>query len=174
MLTFVFPKDMVSAKMVKKGKLCPSCNTKVGARTKICRCGHNFEKIVKTPRETREERREKVKQEKEAEKRANRTKEEKDAELSKKILGCKGRIILYPGEPCPVKLVKTDLKSIRQWRSAVIEYGQQKNVFYAPSAIRYFVRDFFLINTPKNQEANWHLEDILREETEDYKTLVGD
>lgn len=171
MLTSGNWKDTVGVKVLKRGKICPICKTKVGPRTLVCACGHHFLKQIVDTKVTREEKAEQKKIAKEEERKKNQTQEEKNAELSKKILGCRGRIILYPGELCPVKLKNIDMKSVREWRSSVIEAGQTKNVFYAPSAIRYFVREFFPINTPKNQEVNWCLDDIWKEETETYRKL---
>lgn len=114
------------------------CGKYVGVRTRECpECGHKFEKgapKVKPP--------------------VQKTRDELEAEDFVKSLGGDGQlgsnVVLTPSGKCPVKLASAKDEDVVVWCDALMQHGRSENKLYTPSALRYWVRDFFDANSVQN------------------------
>lgn len=81
-----------------------------------------------------------------------------DAQASAQSYGWKGRVVLTPAGPCPVKLDGTDAHTVQEWAEKVVHSGHLKaNAHYGPSALRYFAREFYDIFSPEYGEVCEHI-----------------
>lgn len=74
-----------------------------------------------------------------------------EASVSAKMCQCRKRVVVTPSGICPHKLTSTEKEDVEAWAEKVMEAGHENGVHYAPSAIRYFVRQFFPMTTPADQ-----------------------
>lgn len=112
-------------------KQCVKCLKFVGARNEICACGNTFEKGVT------------VKVDRYAE---NLTLHP----LAKAYLGDQRcRVVITPAGPCPVKLQGIEQEFIDRWVEELIDLGIRNKQLYSISAMRYYGREFFDIQSPQ-------------------------
>ena len=126
-------------------KQCPTCEKYVGCSQSHCACGYEFP--LQEERMVREE----------------ITKVEVEAQASSNACGWSGRINLTPAGDCAVRLKGSSYEEVKDWATAVVENGHRHGVHYAPSALRYYVRQFIPIFTQGYNEAIEHLSIIQTE-----------
>lgn len=76
-----------------------------------------------------------------------------DIEASQSVVacGCHCINIMAPAGDCPAKLSGTDQESVIIWAEKVVEAGHKKGLHFSPSALRYFVRQFYDLETSEHQ-----------------------
>lgn len=125
-------------------KYCEACENYVGARCHQCpNCGHEFIKgeTIKPP--------------------VQLTPQEEEAREFLSVMGggskLAGNVVLVPSEPCPAKLYGTTEEDVMEFCEFLVAEGKTNNKFYAPSAIRQFVREFHNVNSPEYTEVVNHI-----------------
>ena len=116
-----------------KRKKCPDCDKFLGRKATECICGHKF---TFEPKEA-----------KKSERFIAPCKSELEANQFAQGFGGQGMIVTTPAGACPVKLKDTHHETVGDWCAKVVDAGQQNGKTYAPSALRYFVREFFEYGT---------------------------
>lgn len=109
----------------KRGRRqCIKCFKYVGVRITHCPCGHKFIKGQAKPPEPK-------------------PLEYYKAKAVAEALDYSGfqYLVYTPNGSCPVKLKKTG--KVGEWAESVIDCGSADNKFYAPSALKYFGREFY-------------------------------
>jgi hypothetical protein len=61
--------------------------------------------------------------------------------------------VIIPAGECPVKLHSTEREEIEIWAHAIVSKGLDQNIRYEPTALRYWVRQFYDMGTPEHNEA---------------------
>ena len=138
----------------KGRKQCPECQTYVGVRSTICKCGNeNFKKEVIVGDKSITVYGEPGKGRKQCEKchkyvgeKQPKSPEYFEAKAIANALGFSGfKYLTYiPSGSCPYKL---DKDKITDWIESVVDVGLADGNFYAPSAIKYFGREFYDIHS---------------------------
>ena len=78
--------------------------------------------------------------------------------------------IITPAGKCPVALKGIDQESVQKWAQAVIDVGLQSNRQYMPSALQYWVREFYEYGTDDHEQVC----QIIDEMFEDNKLEAGE
>lgn len=55
------------------------------------------------------------------------------------------RIVAIPAGKCPIKLNSTEFEEVVEWCEKVTNHGNENNLNYLPSALRFFAQQFFSI-----------------------------
>ncbi len=124
-------KDITTYGEPKRGRRqCRKCFKYVGVRITHCPCGYKFIKGQAKPPEPK-------------------PLEYYKAKAVAEALDYTGfnYIVYTPCGSCPVKLKKTG--KVGEWAERVIDCGSAEGLFYAPSAIKYFGREFYIYNDEK-------------------------
>jgi hypothetical protein len=79
------------------------------------------------------------------------TRSDVEASQSAQICGCRCINIIAPAGDCPAKLTSTDQESALVWAEKTIDAGHKKGLHFSPSALRYFVRQFFDLHSDEHQ-----------------------
>jgi len=66
---------------------------------------------------------------------------------------CGNMIVLTPSGVCPVKLRGTSQVEVQDWVDQVIVRGHNDRIHYSTSALRYWLREFFEIDSKEYMEA---------------------
>jgi len=119
-----------------KRKKCPDCERFLRCNATECICGHQFTPKVKKTIVTRQN-----------DRFVAPCKSELEASQFAQSFGGHELIVTTPSGECSVRLNATDYETVSEWCDRVVAVGQQCNRIYAPSALRYFVRDFFPYGT---------------------------
>jgi copper chaperone CopZ len=72
---------------------------------------------------------------------------EVEASQSARVCGCKNVILITPPGGCPHRLGGTDPDTVMEWANKVVEAGHNISRHFAPAALRYFVREFYPVDT---------------------------
>lgn len=123
-------------------KQCPSCEKYVGAVTKVCVCGHEFNSKSKAPKGRQPD----SEPEPSQPRRTNY-----DPRLLR---------ISTPAGECPHKLKGTDCDTVQEWAEQVRAAGRENGRYYTVHALVYFVRHFFDLGSPEHAAARESLEMI--------------
>lgn len=110
-------------------KKCPACPLYVGVRTATCRCGHEFKKPPQVAKEDK----------------PPLIKEDKPPEVKpiRSPVTRHGRYVATPSGKCPVRLSSTEREDVELWAHSVVAKGEDEGIYYSPSALKYFVREFY-------------------------------
>lgn len=63
-------------------------------------------------------------------------------------------IVIAPAGDCPHQLKETSLNAVRDWLESMID----EPLIYSPASLRYFIRHFYDIFTPKYRKVMKNLE----------------
>jgi hypothetical protein len=74
--------------------------------------------------------------------------------------GCHGLNVMAPAGDCPAKLPDTELASVEGWVNRVIEAGHKRGLHFGPSALKYFVRQFYDLGSDNYHLVCSHVEEI--------------
>jgi hypothetical protein len=119
----------------------PTCKKYVGARTPVCVCGFDFANYVKS-----------------ADQQVELTPEQKrDRRLALKLNFNRFTPVVVPAGKCPISLTDLD-NDIEMFCTLVVEAGRPYRL-YTPSAIKYWLRSFFDVNSAEYTEACTKVED---------------
>lgn len=140
----------------KGKKQCPECKIYLGAVSKKCICGYVFVKKTKPIIQT------KVVQEKIQEKVQEDNKPETRRNLSY-MLGCRTNLST-PAGPCPHKLEGTEPEVIDAWIEKVRADFRKNSKSLAPSALVYFVRQFYEMFSDDYMLVKNYIEESLKDE----------
>lgn len=75
--------------------------------------------------------------------------------------------IITPAGKCPVALMGTDRESVEKWAHAVIKVGLQANRQYMPSALQYWVREFYDFGTDDHEQVCQIIDEMFEEKLEE-------
>lgn len=123
-------------------KLCPHCNRYIGVVSKICKlCGSDLQEGIVKPKKP--------------------VTSSTDKEERKSYFG-RGSYVLCPGGQSlqiglGAKLKSLDPEEIASWADKVLGLGESHGINYSPTALRYFLRYFYDINSKEYQVAKNHL-----------------
>lgn len=129
-------------------KQCPECNTYVGVRAKVCKCGYVFPKTVASNNNLKSAI-EKVNEEK-------ATPEERALAFA---LGFQDGVFVHAiGNPPLVKLVDVTYPSICQFVEQTIDKGMANHKMYTPSAIKHVLGHKLGFNSQDYKRACTHVD----------------
>jgi len=147
---------------LKKGKKKPTIKTKGGPGLKHCencdqyisigckKCPSCSHKFVIIPKEER------VKPP------SPLTPDEEEAVAFLSAMGggtrLRQNVILTPSEKCPITLRGTTEDDVWEFCEFLVADGKVMGRFYAPSAIRYFVREKYSVNSKEYKEVVYHID----------------
>jgi len=126
-------------------KACPECEALVGLRTRKCECGHEFEIKNGASNGNGGEKDLRV---------ARKKKSDMSPETARVLSALEHPRILTPAGNCPVKLEGHDLVSVTKWSDNMLAL-KDKN--YAFSALKYFIKEFYVHGTAEYHFACAHL-----------------
>lgn len=129
------PKVIVFDSPGPNRKKCPDCDKFIGLKFKECICGHKFDSRCFSTRGT------------EVEQTFTACKSEVEGAQFAASYGRQGMLVTTPAGDCPVKLKDTNYEAVSEWAEKVMNVGQEQGKTYAPSALRYYVRHFYELNT---------------------------
>lgn len=126
-----------------KGRKPCKCGKFVGVRTHKCVCGYDFsEGSIKIL--------------------APQDKDELETEkLAHKIGINNQKVILIGAGKCPVALNSIEPEKIEEWVQLLITHGRTNGIFFSPLAMRYYVGQFYNVNTQEYKIAINHLNSYL-------------
>lgn len=126
-----------------KGRKPCKCGKYVGVRTSKCVCGYDFaEGSVKVL--------------------APQDKYQLEAEsLAHKVGIKRQRVVLIGAGKCPVALKGLEPEDIEEWCQLLLNHGRTAGLFYSPSAIRYYLGQFYNVNTQEYKIVVNHLNSYL-------------
>lgn len=148
-------KAPIGDKVGGKGKKqCPACHDYCGVRTQICDCGHQFvKKEVEQPKLVPQQ----VVHVEESEP------EPTVVHFDAKRFRC--RVSIHtPAGPCPVRLHGTDRQSVEIWSNQLRERFYRSGEFLKLRAIRYYLYQFYDMQSEDFQMAKQQLLDIYQGE----------
>lgn len=145
-------------------KQCPACQVYVGVRSNLCICGHAFTKKEKeakadpAPTEVKE----KVK--------LLSTRKGADEVKTKSSQILRGRTeLIIPAGKCPVHLIGVSEDALNDWVKALRD--QEKIYYLGPTAIMYWLNDFYARESEMYRLAKQILTRIFFAEIEELKSL---
>jgi hypothetical protein len=80
-----------------------------------------------------------------------------EASASKQAYGWIGQVVTAPAGACPYKLDDTSENAVHLWANRVVNAGHNKDMHFAPSALRLFARQFFEFDTEEYQTVCQHI-----------------
>jgi len=124
-------------------KQCPECERYLSKLARECACGHEFD-VQQIEQATKN-------------KWDRLTQIDVEAVVSARHYEWSGGTTLIPAGKCPVRLSGTEEEEVIAWCARLIEIGHEKGTHYAPSALRYFVREFFDFGTEEHDLVVEHI-----------------
>ena len=141
----------------KGRKRCPSCEKYVGAVTKVCNCGHEFngKKVEPSQKST--------------------PPSEPQHSESRPRSGYDPRLLRVstPAGECPHKLKGFDYDTVHEWAEQVRAAGRDNGRYYTLRALVYFVRHFYDLQSEEYATVRQLLEGIYAEENDPGSLATG-
>ena len=83
-----------------------------------------------------------------------------EATQSLQMCGCRCINIMAPAGDCPEKLASTEQEVVIVWAEKVIQAGHKKGLHFAPSALKYFIRQFYDLDSEEHRTAVGHVQSM--------------
>ncbi|MCK9459504.1 MAG: hypothetical protein M0R80_07690 [Proteobacteria bacterium] len=83
-----------------------------------------------------------------------------EASQSMQMCGCRCINIMAPAGDCPAKLLGTEQETVIIWAEKVIQAGHAKGLHFSPSALKYFVRQFYDLDSEEHRLAVSHIQSM--------------